>query len=79
MNAARLFVLRTYVHVLHGRQLHRVHVRPARPSVTEPGNEGYHRIYPLKFFRWYSQTTKILLHEKRTPENFTTRKFPDLW
>ncbi len=70
-----MLVRTTYVHVLHGRQLRRVHVRP---SVTEPGNEGYRRIYPLKNFRWYAQTTKILLHEKRTPENFTTRKFPDL-
>ncbi len=50
----------------------------ASTYVPEPGNEGYRRIYPLKNFRWYSQTTKILLHEKRTPENFTTRKFPDL-
>ncbi len=49
-----------------------------RPSVTEPGNEGYRRIYSLKNFRRYAQTTKILLHEKRTPEKFTTRKFPDL-
>ncbi len=70
-----MLVRTTYVHVLHGRQLRRVHVRP---SVTEPGNEGYRRIYLLKIFRWYSQTTKILLHEKRTPEVFTTRKFPDL-
>ncbi len=75
MNAARLFVLRTYMYSMHGRQLRRVHVCP---SVTEPGNEGYRRLYPLKIFRWYSQTTKNLLHEKRTPENFTTRKFPDL-
>ncbi len=72
MNAASLFVLRTYVHVLHGRQLRRVHVRP---SVTEPGNEGYRRIYLLKNFRRYALTTKILLHEKRTPENSTTRNF----
>ncbi len=62
-----MLVRTTYVHVLHGR-----------PSVTEPGNEGYRRIYPLKNFRRSARTTKILLHEKRTPENFTTRKFPDL-
>ncbi len=54
---ASTLVPTTYVHVLHGRQLRRVHVRP---SVTEPGNEGYRRIYPLKIFRWYSQTTKNL-------------------
>ncbi len=72
MNAASLFVLRTYmVDSL-------VASTYARPSVTEPGNEGYRRIYPLKNFRRYAQTTKILLHEKRTPENVTTRKIPDL-
>ncbi len=56
----------TYIHVLHGRQLRRVHVRP---SVTEPGTEGYCTIYPLKFFRWYSQATKNLLHEKKNTRN----------
>ncbi len=42
------------------------------------GTRAVVEFYPLKNFRRYAQTTKILLHEKRTPENFTTRKFPDL-
>ncbi len=65
MNAASLFVLRTYM-------------VDSFVSVTEPVNEGYRRIYPLENFRRYAQTTKNLLHKKRTPKNFTTRKFPDL-
>ncbi len=75
MNAARLFVLRTYMYSVVDSFVASTYVRP---SVTEPGNEIYRRIYPLKIFRWYSQTTKNLLHEKRTPQKFTTRKFPDL-
>ncbi len=74
MNAACLFVLRTYMYSMPWST---ASSRP-RPSVTEPGNEDYRRIYPLKNFRRYARTTKILLHEKRTPENFTTRKFSDL-
>ncbi len=77
MNAASLFILRTYMYSMVDSFVASMHIRP---SVTEPGNEGYCtcRIYPLKIFRRYAQTTKNLLHEKRTPENFTTRKFPNL-
>ncbi len=63
----------TYVHVLHGRQLRRVHVRP---SITEPGNEGYCRIYLLKFFHWYSQTTKFYYTKKEHPKNLQHENFP---
>ncbi len=77
MNAASLFVLRMYMYSMVDTYSF-VASTYVCPSVTEPGNEGYRRIYPLKNFRRYAQTTKNLLHKKRTPENFTTRKFPDL-
>ncbi len=72
MNAASLFVLRTYMYSMVDSF---VASRPY-PSVTEPGNEGYRRIYPLKIFVGTPRPRKIYYTEKKHPKILQHENFP---
>ncbi len=74
MNAASLFVLRTYMYSMVDSFVAFTYV----PASLSLGTRAIVEFIHLNIFRWYSQTTNILLHKKRTPESFTTRKIPDL-
>ncbi len=76
MNAASLFVLCTYMYSMVDSFVASTYVRP---SVTEPRNEGYRRIYPLKIFVGTPRPRNFITRKKNTRKFYiTTRKFPDL-
>ncbi len=70
MNAASLFVLRTYMYSMVDSFVASTYV--PWPSVTEPGNEGYRRIYLLKFFVGTPRPRKFYYPKMNTRKFYNT-------
>ncbi len=73
MNAARLFVLRTYMYSMVDSFVASTYVSA---SLSLHGNEGYRRIYPLKNFVGTPRPRKFYYMKKEHPKILQHENFP---